>query len=151
MNELNILRWIVIPFMKCMILVLSISHILPLLYKLLMCLLKLYPSTYINFLLTNWCFLIIQHLFEGGYQEKDIILKANMNLTREGSITITKEKYGLNYCYLTIYNLLAVYSYVITISSVIIMYIYSCAYSFTMLGCTKLLFNGKEPWKRGIQ
>jgi hypothetical protein len=33
-----------------------------------MCSLRLSPSTGITFLLTNWCFLIIQHQFEGGYQ-----------------------------------------------------------------------------------
>ena len=52
-SVLSILKWIVILFMKHMMPVLSLSHISPLLSRLLMCSLRLSPSTGITFLLTN--------------------------------------------------------------------------------------------------
>jgi hypothetical protein len=52
-SVLSILKWIVILFVKHMMPVLSLSHISPLLSRLLMCSLRLSPSTGITFLLTN--------------------------------------------------------------------------------------------------
>ena len=72
-SALSTLKWLVILFMKHMMLVLSLSRISLLLFRLSMCSLRLFPSIDITFLLTNWYFLIIQHQFKGGYQWKKII------------------------------------------------------------------------------